>query len=126
MFLTKSLRRFVARAAAVLLLACQGMSIAHASSPAVPKMSAGLAQESCHEAGGKAGKSAGDNCHSQCKIQNASSTPSTLIYSTIDLPAIAAAFDPIVTVVKSAPPVASRLARIEPPPHSILHCCLRN
>jgi hypothetical protein len=126
MFLTKSLRRFVACTAAVLFLACQGMAVARASLPAVPQPGAGMAQESCHEAGGEAGKGAGDSCHAQCQFQNASSTPSKVVYSTIDLPAIVVTFDRSVAIVNSAPPVVSWLARIEPPPHSILHCCLRN
>ena len=126
MFLSKSLRRIVAGTAAVLFLACQGTAVARAPSPAFAQSGADAAQGPCHDVEGKAGKNAGDGCPAQCQFQNASSTPSKVVYSTIDLPAIMVAFDRFVSVVNSAPPVASRLARIEPPPHSILHCCLRN
>jgi len=126
MFLTKSLRRFVAYTAAVLFLGCQGMAVASAPSPALAQSGADAAHGPCHDVGGEAGKNAGDGCPAQCQFQNASSTPSKVVYSTIDLPAIAVDFDRYVAVVNSAPPVASRLARIEPPPLRILHCCLRN
>ena len=126
MFLSRSLRRIVAGTAAVLFLACQGMAVARASSLSLPQPGAGAAQESCHDAGKEAGKNAEGTCQTQCQFQNTSSTPSAFVYSTTDLPAITVVFDRSVAVVNSAPPVASRLARIEPPPLRILHCCLRN
>jgi len=126
MVLSKSLRRFVACTAAVLFLACQGMAVASAPSPAFAQSGADAAQGPCHGVGGEAGKNAGDGCPAQCQFQNASSTPSKVVYSTIDLPAIVVAFDRFVAVVNSAPPVVSWLTRIEPPPLTILHCCLRN
>ena len=126
MFLTKSLRRFVACTAAVLFLGCQGMAVASAPSRAFVQSGADAAHGPCHDAGGEAGKNAGDGCPAQCQFQNASSTPSKIVYSTIDLPAIAVTFERFVAVVNSAPPPVSWLAQIEPPPHSILHCCLRN
>ena len=122
---SRSFRRLVAAAAAAFFLACQGMAVA-APSSAFTQTNGGAAQESCHDAGGESGKSAGDGCPAQCQIQNASSTLSKIVYSTTDLPAITVAFDRFVAVASIAPPAASRLARIEPPPHSILHCCLRN
>ncbi len=123
---SKSLRRFAAYAAAVLFLACQGMAVASAPSPAFAQSGAAAAQGPCHDAGGEAGKNAGDGCLAQCQFQNASSTPSKVVYSTIDLPAIVVAFDRFVAVANSAPPVVLWLARIESPPLTILHCCLRN
>ena len=120
MALSKSLRRFVAGTAAALFLACQGMAAAVAPSGAA------ATPTPCHDAGGDTGKNAGDGCPASCQFQNASSTPSKVVYATIDLPAIVAAFDRFVPVVNSAPPVVSWLAQIEPPPLRILHCCLRN
>ena len=126
MVLSKSLRSFVACTAAVLFLACQGMAVASAPSSAFAQSGADAAQGPCHDVGGDAGKNAGDGCPAQCQYQNASSTPSKIVYSTIDLPAIVVTFDRFAAVVNSAPPVVSWLARIEPPPLTILHCCLRN
>ena len=126
MVLSKSLRRFVACTAAVLFLACQGMAIASAPSSAFAQSGADAAQGPCHGVGGEAGKNAGDGCPAQCQFQNASSAPSKIIYAATDLPAITVDFDRFVTVVNSALPVVLPLARIEPPPHYILHCCLRN
>jgi len=126
MALSKSLRRFVACAAAVLFLGCQGMAVASAPSPAFAHSGADASQGPCHDAGGEAGRNAGDGCPAGCQFQNASSTPSKVVYSTIDLPAIVVAFDHFAPVVNSAPPVVSWLERIEPPPLTILHCCLRN
>jgi len=126
MSLSRSLRRLVACTAAALFLACQGMGVARASLPAVAQSGAGAAQESCHDAGREAGNQTEGSCHAQCQFQNASSTPSKIVYAATDLPAITVAFDRSVTVVNSAPPVVLPLAWIEPPPHYILHCCLRN
>ena len=126
MSLSRSLRRLVACTAAALFLACQGMGVARASLPAVPPSSAGAVQEACHDAGREAGNQTEGSCHAQCQFQNASSTPSKVIYAATDLPAISVAFDRSVTVVHSAPPVVLPLAWIEPPPLYILHCCLRN
>jgi hypothetical protein len=116
----------VAYTVAALFLACQGMGVARASLPAVPLSDAGAMQEACHDAGREAGNKTGGGCHVQCQFQNTSSTPSKVIYAATDLPAITVAFDRSTTVVISAPPVALPLAWIEPPPHYILHCCLRN
>jgi hypothetical protein len=126
MFLSRLMRRFVAVAAAALFLACQAMAVASAPSPAFAQSGADAAQLPCHDGGGEAGKSAGEGCPAQCQIQNASSTLSKIVYSTTDLPAITVAFDHFVAVASIAPPVVSWLARIEPPPLRILHCCLRN
>jgi hypothetical protein len=120
---SRSTRRFVACVAAMLFLACQSM--AGASAPSSPAPLGADAVPPCHAAGEDAGEKAGDSS-AQCQFQNASSTPSTVVYSTIDLPAITVAFDRSAAVVDSAPLDTPRLARIEPPPLRILHCCLRN
>lgn len=125
MSLRRSLRRFVASATAVLFLACQGVAAAGVHAPAPPRAGTEAPMAPCHDVGGEAGQSAG-GCPAGCEFQNASSTPSKVVYSMIDLPAIAVAFDRFLPVVNPAPPVVSWLARIEPPPIRILHCCLRN
>ena len=126
MHLSKSLRRVVASTAAALFLACQGMAYANASLPDTPQLRAGTAQESCHDAAGAAGGNNGYDCPAPCRFQNTSSSASTVLGSATDLPAINARFDPFLIVEKRLPPAISRLARIEPPPLTILHCCLRN
>lgn len=120
------LRRFVACTTAALFLGCQGMAIAGVQAPAPVQAGTEAPMAPCHDAGGETGKKAGNDCPAACQFQNTSSTPSKLVYSTIDLPAVVVAFDRFVPVTDSTPPIVPWLARIEPPPLRILHCCLRN
>lgn len=126
--LSTSAKRFVAAGAAVLFLACQGMTVARGSSMALPQSSAAAMQHSCHDAGWNAGENKDDTGNQgRCQSQNASSNLSKAnIFAATDLPAITIRFDRTMTAAESAPQAMPPLARIEPPPHSLLHCCLRN
>jgi hypothetical protein len=119
-------RRFVAGAAAVLFLACQGTAMVYARSAGAPGSDA--AQGSCHDPGQQAGKTATNNaCQANCQSQLTSSGFSGAgVLSAADVAAITTRIDRTVSVADSAPPFRSPLLQIEPPPLTILHCCLRN
>ena len=122
---SRSVRRFVAGAAAVFFLACQGTAIVYAHSSGAPE--SGAAQGSCHDPAPQTGDTTYKNtCQANCQSQLTSSSPFVANISTAaDLPAIAARIDRIVVVVDSPRP-ADPLLWVEPPPLAILHCCLRN
>jgi hypothetical protein len=125
---SKSARRFVAGAAAVLFLACQGLAVVYAHSSGAPGSSAGAAHGSCHAAGQDADKNTDNSVYqAQCQFQHTSSSASGAnIFAAADLPAITARIDRIVAVANSVRLAESPLLRVEPPPLAILHCCLRN
>ena len=125
-WLSKSARRFVACAAAVLFLACQGAGVVYAHSNGAP--GSGAAQGSCHDPGEQTGNAANTNaCQANCQSQLTSSGPSALgVLDAADLAAITTRVDRIVTVVDSVRLAESHLLRVKPPPLAILHCCLRN
>lgn len=127
MILSRSLRRLVAGAIAALFLACQGMSIVYARSVDAPGSGVGAAAGSCHDTGQQAGNAAGNSaCPSNCQSLNNSSSPSSAnVLAVTDLPAITTRIEPVASVAKSALP-DEPLLLVEPPPLTILHCCLRN
>ena len=122
MALSRSLRRLVAGTVAVLFLACQSAALAQACVTYAPQPEAAGAQLPCHSAGGDGAGGPGQN-----HCENAAASASGFsIYGLADLPAITARLDRIVAVAGLAAPVEPPLLRIESPPLSILHCCLRN
>jgi hypothetical protein len=127
---SRSTRRFVAGAAAVLFLACHGTAIVYAHSNGAPGSSAGVAQGSCHGAGRDADKNTDNSVYqAQCQFQHTSSSSPASganIFAAADLPAITARVDRIVAVADSVLLPEPPLLRVEPPPLTILHCCLRN
>ena len=113
---------------AVLFLACQGMAVVYARSLNAAGSGAETAQESCHDIGRQGDSNTQKNtCQSNCDSQLTSSTPSSAtIHAAADLPAITTHTNRIAAVADSAPLAEPPLLLVEPPPHSILHCCLRN
>jgi len=124
MFLSRLTRIRVAGFAAVMLLACQSLALAQG-----PVLNAALtgtapAPHSCHDPGGdgSGGQSEGD-----CPSTHAFTAPSQAqIPGATALPAITVRTGLLDREIGAAPPVESQLVLIEPPPLSILHCCLRN
>jgi hypothetical protein len=127
---TKSARRFVASAAAVLFLSCHGTAVVYAHSSGAPGSSAGVAQGSCHDAGRDADKNTDNSVYqAQCQFQHTSSSSPASganMFAAVDLPAITARVGRIVAVANSVLLPELLLLRVEPPPLAILHCCLRN
>jgi len=127
MLLSRSLRRLVASIVALAFLGCQGVALAHARSPDATGSGASKVAGSCHDAGQEPGDVANSNaCQSNCQSLNTSSSSSGAnVYAVTDFPAIAALVEPFVQVAGLVQP-DEPLLRIESPPLSILHCCLRN
>jgi len=127
MQLPKVLRRYLAAMTALLFLACQGMAAVYArpAGAAVPDTAA--AREPCHDISQQiTSDKFTSTCRANCDTQHISSTPpGAFVYAAADLPAITA-LNRIVVVVDAPLPADPPLLRIEPPPHTILHCCLRN
>jgi len=123
MLLSRSLRRLVSGTVAVLFLACQSAALAQACFTTAPQPESAGAQMPCHSAGD--GDGTGGTGQNHC--ENAATSASGFsIYGLAELPAITTHIDRIVVVAGSAAPTEPPLLRIESPPLSILHCCLRN
>ena len=125
--LSRSLRRLVACAAAVLFLAYQGMAVVHAHSNGAPGSSAGAVPGSCHDTGQQPGNAANSNaCQANYQSPNIpSSSSAAAVYAVTDFPAIVARVEPFARVAGSVRP-DGLLLHVDPPPLSIVHCCLRN
>ena len=123
MLLSRSLRRLVAGTAAVLFLACQSAALAQVCFTFALQPEAAGAQMPCHSTGD--GNGAGGSGQNHCDSATASASGFS-IYGLAELPAITTHIDRIVVVAGSAVPTEPPLLRIESPPLSILHCCLRN
>lgn len=122
---SRSLRRFVAGAVAVLFLACHGTASVYAGARDLQQP--GAAQESCHEAGEKSDLIPVKNdCQVNCATQINSMQPGAAIFDSIDLPPVLVFSRNIVAASGTASPIEPRLLRVESPPLPILHCCLRN
>jgi len=119
-----TLRRLVAGTAAVLFLACQSAALAQACFTTAPQPEAAGAQLPCHSSGDQDGAGGGSG-QNHCDSATASVSGFS-IYGLAELPAITTHIDRIVVVAGSAVPTEPPLLRIESPPLSLLHCCLRN
>jgi hypothetical protein len=117
------LRRLVAGTVAVLFLACQSAALAQACVTYAPQPGAAGTQLPCHSAGG--GDDTGAPGQNHCENATASASGFS-IYGLADLPAITTHLDRVAAVAGSTVPAEPPLLRIESPPLSILHCCLRN
>jgi hypothetical protein len=123
MFLSRSSRRLIAQIAVVLLVACHAVAIARASVANAPHSSTGAATAPCHD-GGQDDPGAG---LAQCDTAlSLASKTSSLDYRAVDSPALTVYVDRLSAASDLSPPAERRLPRIEPPPLTILYCCLRN
>jgi hypothetical protein len=99
------------------------VALAQACLTMAPQPDSGAVQQPCHGTSGQADSN--PQAAGQGSCHYASPAVADLpIFSAADLPSIVARAS---DAIASAP--ASRLAppaKVEPPPHSILHCCLRN
>jgi len=123
MLLSRSLRRLVSGTVAVLFLACQSAALAQAYFTTAPQPEAAGAQMPCHSAGD--GDGTGGTGQNHCENATASASGFS-IYGFAEMPVITTYLDRVVAVAGSAAPAEPPLLRIESPPISILHCCLRN
>ncbi len=121
--LSRSARRSVACITGVLFFLCQSAAIAQACLTMTPQPDATAVQQPCHAGGGQTDSTA-DGSQAGCQYVSPALSGFD-IFATTDLPAITISIDETVhtaSAVSFEPP----LLRVEPPPHSILHCCLRN
>jgi hypothetical protein len=124
MLLSRRIKRIVAGVAGVAYLLCYSVGIAQASSvtPRAPEKAA--MPSPCHEMmGNESGPSterAGSRCHDIASLQGDHSVPA---WSPAFIISVVEPFSPSVS---SAAPFQPPSLYVKPPPHAILHCCLRN
>jgi len=127
MTLSKAARRILASIVAVMVLLCQSTALVHACAGAA-QPAAAVAHPPCHDSGGNDAQGpAHDGHQTPCLSQATSSSPALP-----DIPLLAGL--PALVVHAATPgigayglPVAEPPPlRGEPPPLTILHCCLRN
>jgi len=124
MFLSRLTRIRVVVISATMLLGCQSLAVAQGRASSAGATHEAPAAHSCHDPGGSG--SNGDN-EADCPSKNAFSAPSgTELPAVTALPAITFKAGILDRVIDAAEPAESPLVHIEPPPLSILHCCLRN
>jgi hypothetical protein len=129
MRLSRFSRRLTATFIAALLLVCQSVAVAQASTAGVPQSSAGEQSATCHDAGRPAGDNrTGDGtCQAQCQHATSSPAKAHAFESVgIEPPLMAVHVDRFAAATDVAPPARTWLARAESPPLQILYCCPRN
>jgi hypothetical protein len=114
----------VAGYAIAMLLGCQSLALVQAPAASAALTGHAPAPHTCHD---PAGDGSGDKFEGQCPSTHAASAPAVIqIPAATALPTIAIREGILDRVVGAARPVESQLVLIEPPPLTILHCCLRN
>jgi hypothetical protein len=127
MLLTRRITRFVAVVAGAFVLLCQTAAVAQACAlpPAVAGESA--MAETCHDSVPQSGDAAGHADHQNCPAHNASAGFAKLdIPQAADLPGLEVRPGWLQVPVRDGLNSIALLARAEPPPLTLLHCCLRN
>jgi len=124
MLFSKQTRLFIASATCIAMLLCYSLGIAHATylasqPPADVTMSA-----PCHGMGEQSHSSSEqDSCSGNC--QAATEAADFLIFDWTDAPIVIVDTVPQLSVPGTARSQPNIL-RLKPPPHSVLHCCLRS
>jgi hypothetical protein len=126
MFVSKLTRNWIAGIAAVMLLACQSVALAHQRVLNPPAPAGEPVLHSCHDAG-TSGDGGEGTYEARCQSKHAFFTPSGANVPALDsLPPIIVRVDRVAAANATVLPAESRPVHIEPPPLRILHCCLRN
>jgi hypothetical protein len=122
MFLPRARKRVIAAFAGIALLVCQTGAFAQACLAMTPAPEAMTTQAPCHGEGGQAGSSAPASSETGCHPASPAVPDAPVLAAMDDAPVL------VVRVAEIAVPALAfeSLLRVEPPPHSILHCCLRN
>src|SRR5688572_8842752 len=124
MLMSRLNKRIVAAVAGIAFLLCQSMAIARACVTMPTPAQTTAAEQPCHGGGGQADSNSQSGGQSTCNFAS-SAAPELPVFSTAGLPVVIARAYTAAEAVSASlfdPP----LLRVEPPPHSILHCCLRN
>lgn len=123
MLMSRLNKRVVAAIAGIAFLLCQSAALAQACLMMSAPAQASAAEQPCHGEGGQAESNSQSGGLSGCHFA-APATPDLPVFSPADLPVVVAHVH--VADVLPAALLDLPLLRVEPPPHSILHCCLRN
>lgn len=123
-FLSRRLRRWVAVVAGALVVACQGLALADIRLPGSAHPGAAPAVAPCHQGMPDGGADPHEG-RCQTKYPSYNTSPPQLPDAT-PLPAFAVGIELFRVEARAMPAADPRRARIEAPPLTILHCCLRN
>jgi len=127
MTFSRPTRRLLASIAGALLLLCQTAMAAQACGPA-PAVAGEIASSAhCHGADPQSGDAPGHALQQTCPSDHASLSFAKLdVPQPADLPALVLPSHLLRTAARDVLIIAAVPTRAEPPPLSILHCCLRN
>jgi hypothetical protein len=123
MLMSRLNKRLVATVAGIAFLLCQSAAMAQACLLMSTPAQAAAAEQPCHGEGGQAESNSQSGGLSGCHFASPAA-PELPVFSPADLPVFVArahAADVLPAALLDLP-----LLKVEPPPHSILHCCLRN
>lgn len=120
-------RRFLAAIASAFLLVCQSAMAAQACGLAPASAGELASSVPCHGADPQSGDAPGHALDQTCPSDHASASFAKLdVPQAADSQAFALHPRPFRAAARDGLIVAALTARAEPPPLSILHCCLRN
>jgi hypothetical protein len=126
MTLSKAARRAVVGITAVMTLLCQGTALAHGCAVSAAQPAAVMAHSPCHDAGGSDSQDPARDAH-PCLSEAAASSPALPdIPLLTGLPPLVVHAAAIRIAETTLPVFGPPPLRGEPPPLTILHCCLRN
>jgi hypothetical protein len=127
MLLSRRTTRFVAVLAGAFVLLCQTAAAAQACALAPAAADERAFAETCHDAASQSGNAAGHAQQLNCPAQYASAGFANLdIPQAADLPGLEVQPAWLRAPVRDGLSSITLPARAEPPPLTILHCCLRN
>ena len=120
-------RRLLVGIAGALLLLCQTAMAAQACGVAAAVAGEIAASDHCHNVDEQSSNSRDHSLHQTCPSDHAYLSFAKLdVPQAADLPALVLPSRPLHNAARDVLIVAAVPARAEPPPLSILHCCLRN
>ena len=117
-------KRVLATIAGIAFLLCQSVALAQACWLTAQASEGASIQQPCHGAGDESGPNTQSNVQGSCHYVF-SSVPDVPVHAAVETPSLVARADQAATSMLIAAFEPPSL-RVEPPPHSILHCCLRN
>jgi hypothetical protein len=116
-------KRVAAVIAGLAFFLCQSIALAQACLTSVPGLQGAATQQPCHGAGEKSDSNTQSGVQGGCHYVF-SAVPDVPVHAAMDTPPLTVRAAQVASVLVSLfdPP----LLWVDPPPHSILHCCLRN
>jgi hypothetical protein len=124
MLMSRLNKRVVAAVAGIAFLLCQSAAMAQACLTMSAPAQATAAEQPCHGAAGQVDSNSQSGGQSACSFVS-SAAPDLPVFSAAGSPAVIARAYTAADAI-SASRFDPHLLRVEPPPHFVLHCCLRN